>query len=94
VVVCVCVVLCNVDVEVFIGVLVDSMVVVKVVGVDSEPKKRTSTKVKLEGAQRVHISAKYTIMYTSTRLHKHLPMYLHSRHLPMIMTSSIMPAVA
>ena len=34
------------------------------------------------------------MMYTSTRLHKHLPMYLHSRRLPMIMTSSITTAVA
>jgi len=47
----------------------------------------------LEGAQRVHISAKYTIMLWCTRLHVYIStsliMYLHSRRLLMIMTSSI-----
>jgi len=61
---------------------------------------------KLEGAQRVHISAKYTIMlwghtrwvtrwvmYTSTHLHTRLHSNVcGSRFLPMIMTSSIMTA--
>jgi len=47
-----------------------------------------------EGAQRVHISAKYMILLWCTRLHVYistsLVMYLRSRRLPMIMTSSIM----
>jgi len=57
---------------------------------------RHSVQIKLEGAQRVHISAKYTIMLWSTRLHVYirasLVMYLRSRRLPMIMTSSITTA--
>jgi len=44
VVVCVCVLLYNVDVEVFIDVLVDSMVVVIAVSVTPESTKRTSVK--------------------------------------------------
>jgi len=51
---------------------------------------------KLEGAQRVHISAKYTIMLWCTRLHVYvrtsLVMNVCSRCLPTIMTSSIMMA--
>jgi len=35
----------------------------------------TRHKYELEGTQRVHISTKYTMMYTSTRLRKHLPTY-------------------
>jgi len=52
--------------------------------------------VQLEGAQRVYISAKYTIMLWCTRLHVYicasLVMYVRSRRLPTIMTSSIMTA--
>jgi len=51
---------------------------------------------KLEGTQRVHISAKYTIMLRCTRLHVYirasLVMDVRSRRLPTIMTSSIMTA--
>jgi len=55
---------------------------------------------KLEGAQRVHISAKYTIicyMLSCTRLHVYirasLVMFVRSRRLPTIMTSSTFVAV-
>jgi len=51
--------------------------------------------LQLEGAQRVHISAKYTIMLWCTRLHVYISTsLLRSRRLPMIMTSSITTAVA
>ena len=46
-----------------------------------------------EGAQTVHISTKYTIMLSCTRLHVYirasLIMYVRSRRLPTIMTSSL-----
>jgi len=48
---------------------------------------------KLEGVQRVHISAKYTIMSSCTHLHIYihasLVMYMRSRRLPTITTSSL-----
>jgi len=46
---------------------------------------------KLEGAQRVHISAKYMIMLWCTRLHVYIstPLCTCAASLPMIMTSSI-----
>jgi len=53
-------------------------------------------KWKLEGAQRVHITAKYTIMLWCTRLHVYvrasLVMNVCSRRLPTIISSSIMTA--
>ena len=57
---------------------------------------RRAPQIRLEGAQRVHISAKYTIMLSRTRLHVYirasLVIYVRSRRLPTIMTSSIMTA--
>jgi len=56
----------------------------------------TCHKYKLEGTQRVHISAKYTIMLWCTRLYVYIStaliIYLRSRRLPMIMTSWITTA--
>jgi len=53
----------------------------------------TTSTIWLEGAQRVHMSTKYMIMLSCTRLHVYirvsLVMCVRSRRLPTIMTSSL-----